>query len=39
MRAGVLIDDAFYNDSIGARGFIGVKITEEFKTTLKGISI
>lgn len=39
MRAGVLIDDAFYNDSIGARGFIGVKITEEFKTTLRGIGL
>jgi hypothetical protein len=39
MRSGVLIDDSFYNDSIGARGFIGVKITNEFKETLRGIGL
>lgn len=39
MRAGVLIDDSYYNDSVGARGFIGVKLTESFKTTLREINL
>lgn len=39
MRSGVMVDDSFYNDSIGARGFIGVKFTDEFKSILREISI
>lgn len=39
MRAGVLIDDTYYNDSVGARGFIGVKITDSFKETLREINL
>ena len=39
MRAGVMFDDSYYNDSIGSRGFIGVKFTNEFKEVLKEIEI
>ena len=39
MRAGVIFDDSYYNDSIGARGFIGVKFNDEFKEILRGIDI
>lgn len=39
MRAGVIFDDSFFNDSIGARGFIGVKFTTEFKEILRGINL
>lgn len=35
----VMIDDSYYNDSIGARGFIGVKFTESFKDILRGIEL
>ena len=39
MRAGVIFNDSYYNDSIGARGFIGVKFTDEFKFVLREINI
>lgn len=39
MRAGVMFRDDYYNDSIGARGFIGVKFTDEFKEILKEIEL
>ena len=39
MREKVMIDDSYYNDSVGARGFIGVKFTETFKETIRGIKI
>lgn len=35
----VMIDDSYYNDSVGARGFIGVKFTESFKDILRGIEL
>lgn len=39
MKASVMIDDSYYNDSVGARGFIGVKFTDEFKQILREIVI
>lgn len=39
MNAGVMFKDEYYNDSVGARGFIGVKFTDEFKKVLREIEI
>ena len=39
MKAGVMFDDSYYNDSIGARGFIGVKFTDEFKQILREVQL
>lgn len=39
MRAGVMFDERYFNDSVGARGFIGVKFTTEFKEILRGINL
>jgi hypothetical protein len=33
----VLIDPAYYNDSIGSRRFIGVKIDDKFREAIKSI--
>jgi hypothetical protein len=38
-RLNVLTDDTYYNDSIGARGFIGVKIDAQFKEIISGIAL
>lgn len=39
MRSGAIFDETYYNDSVGARGFIGVKFTDEFKTVLRNIEL
>lgn len=38
-RLGVLTDSSYYNDSIGSRKYIGVKIDDAFKDILRGIDL
>ena len=38
-KTDALIDPMYYNDSVGARRYIGVKIDENFKNALKSISL
>ena len=33
----VIIDDSYYNDSVGSRKYIGVKIDDEFKRAINSI--
>ena len=39
MNCKVMIDDSYYNDSVGARGFIGVKFTDEFKDMIRTMKL
>lgn len=38
-KLNVLTDDQYYNDSIGARGYIGVKIDDQFKKAVQTITL
>jgi len=37
IKAGVMVDSAFYNDAVGSGQFRGVKFTDEFKEIIKSI--
>lgn len=37
IKAGVMVDPAFFNDAVGSGQFRGVKFTDEFKEIIRGL--